>query len=293
MPVKKITSVADRAVFFLLSLLIFVQPFSKAAIEIYFSTALLFWSVKKIAEQDLRRLKTELDKPLAALLIIAFISVVLSVDFHLSIKAFFGKLLEGLFLFVMAVDTVNTKKRLKIIGVVILFTTLLMLADGFIQYFTGFDFLRRYDLENGYKVRASFFSGNGFGAWLGIMTVFALSLILCGRIKSLRLRVVILICTVLNAILLFLTYSRGAWFAFVVGVLFLSVFLTNRWKLFLLSISMLIAFLAFYKLNINPFSALERVALWKEALMIIRDFPLFGTGLNTYSIVAPKYVLAD
>jgi O-antigen ligase len=29
--------------------------------------------------------------------------------------------------------------------------------------------------------------------------------------------------------------------------------------------------------------------LWKESLKIIRDYPLIGCGLNTYSIVAKKY----
>jgi O-antigen ligase len=35
----------------------------------------------------------------------------------------------------------------------------------------------------------------------------------------------------------------------------------------------------------------QRINLWKGALMIIKDFPIFGTGLNTYTIVAPKYAL--
>lgn len=32
-----------------------------------------------------------------------------------------------------------------------------------------------------------------------------------------------------------------------------------------------------------------RTHLWREALLIIKDFPVFGCGLNTYSIVAPRY----
>lgn len=32
-----------------------------------------------------------------------------------------------------------------------------------------------------------------------------------------------------------------------------------------------------------------RTHLWREAILIIKDFPIFGCGLNTYSIVAPMY----
>ena len=32
-----------------------------------------------------------------------------------------------------------------------------------------------------------------------------------------------------------------------------------------------------------------RSSLWREAIAIVKDFPVFGCGLNTYSIVAPAY----
>ena len=32
-----------------------------------------------------------------------------------------------------------------------------------------------------------------------------------------------------------------------------------------------------------------RQELWQEALSIVKDFPLLGSGLNTYAIVAPAY----
>jgi O-antigen ligase len=35
--------------------------------------------------------------------------------------------------------------------------------------------------------------------------------------------------------------------------------------------------------------SMGRFNFWKEALLIIKDYPLFGAGLNTYSTVAPRY----
>ena len=37
----------------------------------------------------------------------------------------------------------------------------------------------------------------------------------------------------------------------------------------------------------------HRIVLWKEAIAIIKDHPFLGCGLNTYSIVAPKYKIAE
>ena len=33
----------------------------------------------------------------------------------------------------------------------------------------------------------------------------------------------------------------------------------------------------------------RRAEVWGEAISIIKDFPLFGTGLNTYAVVGPHY----
>lgn len=35
--------------------------------------------------------------------------------------------------------------------------------------------------------------------------------------------------------------------------------------------------------------SMGRYNFWKEALLIIKDYPLFGAALNTYSEVAPRY----
>lgn len=44
-------------------------------------------------------------------------------------------------------------------------------------------------------------------------------------------------------------------------------------------------------LKSRGFTGRSRTIWWKEALSIIREFPALGTGLNTYSRVAPKYKL--
>lgn len=46
-----------------------------------------------------------------------------------------------------------------------------------------------------------------------------------------------------------------------------------------------------YEGFIDRFSGMGRNYFWKEAQNIIRDFPVFGIGLNTYSKVAPNYKL--
>jgi len=36
-------------------------------------------------------------------------------------------------------------------------------------------------------------------------------------------------------------------------------------------------------------TSLKRLNLWKESVSIIEDFPVLGSGLNTYSVVARSY----
>ena len=43
--------------------------------------------------------------------------------------------------------------------------------------------------------------------------------------------------------------------------------------------------------KIRNFGAAGRKGYWQEAVNIIKDYPVLGTGLNTYSQVAPKYKL--
>ena len=171
---KKIILVSDRITEYFLYLLIFFVSFSPAGVEICFGFAYFFWIIKRIINRKLRGTSylphTKLDKPLLAFIVANAISVILSVDFTSSIKPFFSKVLEYVIIFLMVVDTINTRKRIRNLLTVIIFTILLISTDATVQYFRGVDFLRGYPLYGQHlRLKASFVSPNDFAAWLNIM----------------------------------------------------------------------------------------------------------------------------
>jgi len=173
------------------------------------------------------------------------------------------------------------------------------------------------------KAKASFATSSGFAGWLIVIIPLFLGLLATNKGKNKNLRGFLLILIILLTICLILTYSRGAWLGFAIGI---SLMIWNVFKNLALKIKMLCLFvsvglLAIYlvlpqpiktkisaigridfkysyqtvnariksTLKIDQGSTPIRLNLWKESLSIIRDYPLVGCGLNTYSTVARGY----
>jgi len=137
--------------------------------------------------------------------------------------------------------------------------------------------------------------------------------------------IVLIILSVILFLCLGFTISRGAWFGFFVALFVLGWFQRKTIVPFIV-LTFLFAFIFFPRMNsvrhmqvgtytppssINQAAASDtkqrllsklltivearlgssmgRSGFWREALMVIRDFPVFGTGLNTYSKVGVHY----
>ena len=95
------------------------------------------------------------------------------------------------------------------------------------------------------------------------------------------------------------TYTRGAWLGFFVGVFFFCLVKSKKFLAFFLAILICIIFLLPCGVKVKhvltridsmkKFHSSYRVLSGKEALRIIRDYPILGTGLNTYTIIGRKY----
>jgi len=196
----------------------------------------------------------------------------------------------------------------------------LITADAGVQYFRGTDFLRGYSWAGS---TASFSNANGFGGWLIVMIPLLLGIITTDKIRGKILKIILSILTVLLFICLVMTYSRGAWLGFAVGVFIIACYVAMRAVLkikilpLLIGIYLLAIFLSLlqpmktkiqsigkisFKNNYTLEDELEsitniklydsnfiRIRIFKESIKIIKDYPLFGCGLNTYSKVAKKY----
>jgi len=322
---KQIFLYLDRAIIVFLCLVVFCLPFSKAGVESFLWPAVFLWILKRVLgyrDESLSRLlpKTGLNKALGVFVAVVFLSVIFSTDFGLSLRGFFGKELKFLVLFFMLVEVINTRARLRNVLIVIASAAVLIAVDAAVQYLFGKDFIRGYGWA---RSRASFSTSNGFAAWLIIMIPLFFGLLAGG--KGLRKWFKVLLSGFIIFLLfcLLATYVRGAWFGLAISVCFILWYFFKNFKLKvkLLSLFIFLGLLGIFlvlpysmksriasmgRLNFRSYVTINeriksfvkikegdstpvRLKLWAEALNITRDFPLFGCGLNTYSIVARGY----
>ena len=315
----------DRLIITFLCLLIFFLPFAKAAIEVFVWYAFFFWILKRAlgyrAEVLWKMLpRTELNKALGIFMAVNLAATIFTVNSGLSFRAFFGKELKFIAIYFMLVETINNKKRLQGIFVAIIASAALITVDAAVQYFRGVDFLRGYPYS---RLTASFISANGFAAWLIVIIPVFLGLLAVGKIISKKLKIILAALTLILIIYLVMTYARGAWLGFLIGFLLVAWYIVRsatfkmRMLYLVVSICLLVIFLFLPQPIKNKVTAIGRIKfkiedatinqrikstvkmddgsvffrtkVWKEALRIIRDFPVTGSGLNTYSIVARNY----
>lgn len=307
-----------------LYLLFFCLPFAKAGAETFTWMAIFLWLFKRVlgyrSETAWGMLpSTPLNKVLAIYILVNILSVIFSVNLGLSLRGLFGKELKFFAIYFMLIETINTKERLRFFLIMLVFLVIMMLADSASQYFRKADFLRHTWTT---RLSASFKSPNGFASWLVVIIPLVLGLLINDKVKNIGLKILFLILSVLLFICLLMTYTRGAWISFAVGV-FLMVWyvlknVTFRMRILYFSLSLCLCaiFLVlpqttktkiqnlrlsnYYGVapignRLSSFLDLEdgstpiRLKLWNEAIRVAADYPLTGCGLNTYSIVARNY----
>lgn len=252
-----------------------------------------------------------LSAPIALVLLSSIISILFSQYRGLSISGFFGKTLQNAFIFFTFVECINTKKRLKIFLITFFASCTLICINGLFQYFFGHGFIHGHAFDG--QISSCLRQANDFGSYLVIVTpvLFCLSVFILNGIKekiskeksgfsffsSLYVKIVIVVVFLLALACLGLTYSRGAWLSFVVSIVLLSL---NNWKRFALAMVFILGFVLLFapgmfeaRPSIGTFHEFlinnNRLLYWRGAVEIIKDYPLVGAGLNTYSRVRSQY----
>lgn len=319
---RKIITYCDNIVAFCLYCLIFYLPFSIAGVEISTGLGFIFWTLKRafgFRTQGLWGMveQTRLNKALFIFFITNALSVVFSMYWEPSLKGILGKELKFLIIFFMVAETLCQKNRLRIMFYVFMFSAALIVLDTYVQGVRGVDFLRNHSWM---RARAGFGTANDFGGWLIVMipllTGFLMSKSKEWMFWSGRAIVGVLILFLLVCLLF--TYSRGAWVGLFIGLLSGACYvfwkIPAKNKLLTLSISaiVILIFIIIFPhirsdiclIGSQQFKSGEtfsnrvkvlgnswsvRIQLWKEAVCIIKDHPLLGTGLNTYDRVVQSY----
>ena len=248
--------------------LIYFLPISIALVESFFSLGLFFFFIKRgtiffsrIKEQrpaswykkieifltSFKPVSNFLNYPIGFYILVGFLSIIVSKYPFLSIKGFFFKLLEGTFLYFIFVECFSEKKQFRTFIYVFFASSVLIVSSGFFQHFTGIDFIRQHVNSND-RITSAFAHPNDFAAYLLVVCAifFGTSFLGTNRQGSLLIwrwspiQIVSCISFVLALICLGLTYSRGAWIAFFLSILFLGFV---NWRVLPISISVILIFL--------------------------------------------------
>lgn len=282
-------------------LLLFAIVFSNAFVEICIGFLIFFFLLKRIVLRDPRPPNTPITGILIAFCAVIFVSFLRSAYFYESIRGF-AKIFKYAFLYFAILDLLkNDKARIRRVFWVFLAVSLFSYINGIFQGVFGFDFMRHRQLiKDDYlrRISAGFVHPNDFAAY--IITVLPLSFMFLLPQRKRWQRLLLIAISLLGFYCLLRTSSRGAWFGFLVG-LAVFIFYYNRKLLLLLPL----VFLLIMAVSPDGFRRValvfsneqstgwERMQLWKGTWAMIKERPVLGFGINTFSRNFPKYKPAD
>jgi len=292
----------NKAAAWSMYLMVFVLPFSKSMVEIFFVTALVSVVARKLIARESFRWNVPVDICLGLVVATALISLFNTQYLALSARAFFTKSLKFALLFLVAREALNTREKLNDFLVMAFLSCLVILADGFIQHFVtqvdllhnypsfGFDPAGRPFYEPSHRgfPTASFPYPNDFAAWI---IMFAFPVAVCalfakgGWVKRLALG-----CAALCLLyLLILTKTRAAWLGFLTALVLVPLFRLSLKKA--LVVALVVALLAPFAVTRSVRSAAtslvgvnDRMTMWKNGWKIFVKHPVIGNGLNTFFV---------
>ena len=269
-----------------LYVLLFVLPFSTAALEITFGLLLVTWLLARLdpaTRAETLWLRPAL-RPLvyagAGFLVACALSLLFSTDVRLSLKGFTGKWLEYLVLLVIVTDVGSrpgvAQRSLRVLAISALFVSI----EGIFQARYGSGFFLNHPRDVFRRMTGPYENPTDLATYLMVilplMGVYALERSRVVRWRLWGLSLALILC-------LALVSSAGAWFGLGMGVLVLTWWRTamRRYVLALLAVALLAGVVLIWTECIHHVFS-YRWARWQAALGMIMDRPILGHGVNTF-----------
>ncbi|MHB1393313.1 MAG: O-antigen ligase family protein [Clostridia bacterium] len=271
------------------SLIIVVMLSVLFPVGAYFGVVAVF--ISAIQARKTRQILVEFsaDTNILIMLFCILLSLIYSKDIYMSIGGAAMLCLNiGLYLVLMVeLKDIETQKYYKLLNIACISACIF----GIYQFASGnMNIERSWVDEKTYgtisRVYSTLLNPNIFAGYLAINLSFALA-----RFRSLREDMLLTMNIILSSICLLLTYSRGGFAAFGAAMLVLCL-LKERKKGLSLYLAAMAA--AFFILNsAGPYnradlgsvyqdsSSLYRLEIWKAALNMFLDSPIFGNGIGT------------
>ncbi len=241
---------------------------------------------------------TMLDLGVLFFLLLSLFSLTVSENFGVSAREFRVVVLESALFYLLLREVPQHKGEVWRIVDGLVAAAVIVSLYGLFQYFFTADVIA---VEGVRRIRGVYGSPNNLSLFLGRVLPLTLAVSLFGTAKHRRLAygaasLPMLVC-------LFLTFSRGAWLlGLPAAVLFLGLMRGRRafWAalggvgaaiLTLLPLAGLERLTSL--LSTQEGTTQRRLALWKAALQMIRDHPLFGVGLDNFLYQYPRYMFPE
>ena len=284
-----------------------VQGWAVAIIHLITLFALSIFLLDRCVRWDWKWVKTALNKPILALLILCLLSSAFSIHRRSSLWAMV-LLINYLTIFYLVIFTVNNKSRLKKLAYLIVSVGTFLSVFGMFKKFgyNPFPWWNYEDLRYSMDfLSATYGNHNHLAGYLEMVIPLALGLFLLDFRGGKLLLMIYLSFIMVTALVLSL--SRGGWISFLLGLFLFAYGLMKshyfKKKKLLLSLSGVLLALSLITLASTPvvervISVLEkeeeagfyaRTVAWEGVFKMITERPLLGTGPGTFSSAFTKY----
>ncbi|MFH1888949.1 MAG: O-antigen ligase family protein [Candidatus Omnitrophota bacterium] len=292
----RLINTLDRIIIFSLYSMALLFPISKAAIEICSTLAIVCYVLKMfLRKESLPR--SYLNSAILVYLGICFVSVFTSVNYGISARTFYGKIVQNVLFFFVLIDALNSEKKIRNFLYIMFFSSAVVGIDGIYQYFTHKDFLRHRPAIFVKRIYASFLTPNDFGCYLIAVMPFLVTFLVT-KLRSRTGRLLLGGLFFLLFTCLMMTVSRGAWYGFAASALFLGLWIYHLGLFFLLLAFFITVTHPFYpaliKERLNNFfvgfdvscfkdpGSVERKIFWEAGWKMFIVRPWIGLGLGTF-----------
>jgi O-antigen ligase len=297
MLIRKLDQISE----FFLMVLAFGVTLGNAPAEISAYLLIFIFLLKLIIKKDINDLRSVIGILFLSLLAVIFVSALRSSYPDESWRGFSRVPKYAFLFFALAGLFKNNEKRMSRFFWIIIAAAAVTFVNGIFQSISGFDFFKHNainKLEILKRIMVTFADPNDFGAY--IISVLPLTFLFLNREMSKTKRITLLIVCLLGLYCLFRTSSRGAWLGFLAGV-FVYFSIYNK------KIAIVVPVAVVLLLTITPKgfdrvaglfkqeknTVWERKVLWGSALDMVKENPVLGKGVNTFSKYFPKYKPAD
>lgn len=298
-----ILNILSRIIEFSIIGIAFFLPLSSGVVNSLIGIAIVCWITKKVVKKDIRIKPAGLNIPLFLFFVISCVSIFNSIEPSTSLKGLI-KVLKYLGIYFVMVENIGDIKTVKRIISALILGAVVVCIDGLIQYVIGSDILRSNPLiiNVGLKrMTAAYRHCNDFGVYLVSIVGVIWSLALYEFKK--RMKFMVLLAAFLVTLCTVLTFSRGAALAFYGLMLLMGIIKKDKLVLAILVIS-LIAMPFLIPSGVKEWSKethsfleffcnLDRIAFYKSSIQMIKDHPVIGVGINTFSKAYYKYKVTD